>query len=98
MTHEIAKAQWASDGDRLKIGVEFSKVNKSKRLVSGWATIDSIDTENDQVTAEAALDAFSRARGNLREMHKKDSAVGRVVSFKQSDFRAPDGKVHKGIF
>src|SRR6478736_9184303 len=94
----IKKARWAAEENTIRIGVDFSKVNKQKRLVSGWATLDNIDTEGDIVTAEASLDAFSRARGNLREMHKKDSAVGRVVSFKEDTFRAPDGKIHKGIF
>jgi uncharacterized protein YukE len=78
--------------------VEFSKVNKEKRLVSGWATLDNVDTQNDIVTADASLRAFQRARGNLREMHKKDSAVGRIVSFKEKEFRSPDGAKHNGIF
>lgn len=94
----LNKARWSSQENTLQLGVEFSKVNKQKRLVSGWATIDNVDTENDLVTAEASADAFARARGNLREMHKKDSAVGRIVSFKQDTFRAPDGEVYNGIF
>lgn len=95
---QLRKARWTTDEKSVHLDVEFSKVNKQKRLVSGWATLDNVDTEGDVVTADASLDAFSRARGNLREMHKKDSAVGRVVSFKQDTFRAPDGSVHKGIF
>lgn len=92
------KARWSADENSLHLGLEFSKVNKQKRLVSGWATVDNVDTENDLVTAEASADAFARARGNLREMHKKDSAVGRIVSFKQKSFRAPDGQEYNGIF
>ena len=95
---QFSKARWVTDGDQLHLGVEFSKVNKQKRLVSGWATLDNVDTENDVVTAEASADAFARARGNLREMHKKDSAVGRIVSFKEDEFRAPDGQKYRGIF
>lgn len=92
------KANWTSDENTIHVGMEFSKVNKQKRLVHGWATLDNIDTEGDIVTASASVDAFNRARGNLREMHKKDSAVGRVVSFKEDTFTAPNGEVHKGIF
>jgi hypothetical protein len=94
----FAKARWTANGDTIQLGVEFSKVNKQKRLVSGWATLDNVDTEGDLVTAEASLDAFARARGNLREMHKKDSAVGKVVSFKEKSFTAPDGQTYRGIF
>jgi phage head maturation protease/predicted nucleic acid-binding Zn-ribbon protein len=95
---EFSKASWSVEGDSIRTSVEFSKINKQKRLISGWATIDNVDTENDVVTAEASVDAFNRARGNLREMHKKDSAVGRIVSFKQKEFQAPDGKTYNGIF
>jgi phage head maturation protease len=95
---QIRKSRWTSDANSVHLDIEFSKVNKQKRLVSGWATLDNTDTEGDVVTAEASYDAFKRARGNLREMHKKDSAVGRVVDFKQDTFRAPDGNVYNGIF
>lgn len=94
----LAKQRWVTDGDNIRLGMEFSKVDKKRRMVAGWATIDNVDTENDIVTAEASLDAFNRSRGNLREMHKKDSAVGRIVSHKAETFTAPDGKKHKGIF
>jgi phage head maturation protease/predicted nucleic acid-binding Zn-ribbon protein len=96
------KSKWTMDEDTIQIGVEFSKVNKQKRLVSGWATLDNVDTENDVVTAEASAEAFAKARGNLREMHKKDSAVGRVVSFKEDTLRVKedDGTYneYRGIF
>lgn len=95
---KFAKARWETNGDELHLGMEFSKVDKSRRMVAGWATLDNVDTEGDVVTADASVDAFSRSRGNLREMHKKDSAVGRVVSFKEDTFRAPDGKNYRGIF
>lgn len=96
--NQLSKARWVADEKTVRMDIEFSKVNKQKRLVSGWATLDNVDTEGDIVTAQASADAFRRARGNLREMHKKDSAVGKVVSFKEDTFRAPDGQVYKGIF
>lgn len=98
MSKEFTKSKWTVDGDTVRVGMEISKVDKRRRMVSGWATVDNVDQEGDQVTSEASIDAFSRSRLNLREMHKKDSAVGRIVSFKEDTFRAPDGQVHKGIF
>jgi hypothetical protein len=95
---QFAKAKWSTDGDTLRMGMDISKVDKVGRMVYGWATVDNVDTDGDVVTAEASADAFARSRMNLREMHKSDSAVGRVVSFKEDEFRAPDGNTHKGIF
>ncbi len=98
MTTTFTKTRWETDGDQIHLGMEFSKVDKQRRMVAGWATLDNVDTENDVITAEASLDAFSRSRGNLREMHKKDSAVGRIVSFKEDTFTAPDGETYRGVF
>jgi phage head maturation protease len=92
------KARWTTNGNELHLGMEFSKVDKQRRMVAGWATLDNVDTEGDIVTAEASIDAFNRSRRNLREMHKKDSAVGRVVSYKEDTFTAPDGKQYRGVF
>ncbi len=94
----FAKARWETNGDELHLGMEFSKVDKKRRMVAGWATLDNVDTEGDIVTSEASVDAFARSRGNLREMHKKDSAVGRIVSFKEDTFTAPNGEKYRGIF
>jgi hypothetical protein len=95
---QFAKARWGIDGGEIRLGMDFSKVDKKGRMVHGWATLDNVDTENDVVTAAASADAFARGRGNLREMHRKDSAVGRIVSFKEDKFRAPDGNMYNGIF
>jgi phage head maturation protease len=94
----FTKARWETNGNEIHLGMEFSKVDKQRRMVAGWATVDNVDTEGDVVTSEASVDAFKRSRRNLREMHKKDSAVGRIVSFKEDTFRAPDGKTYNGIF
>lgn len=95
---ELTKAHWNVDEKTVQLGMEFSKVDKKRRMVAGWATVDNVDTEGDMVTSEASYDAFSRSRRNLREMHRKDSAVGRIVDFREKEFTAPDGNVHKGIF
>lgn len=94
----LAKALVSTDGDTLRMGMDISKVDTQGRMVYGWATLDNEDYDGDIITAEASADAFARSRMNLREMHKKDSAVGRIVSFKEDEFRAPNGEVHKGIF
>ena len=59
---KFAKTRWQTDGNEIRLGMDFSKVDKQRRMVAGWATLDNVDTENDVVTAEASLDAFSRSR------------------------------------
>jgi hypothetical protein len=98
MSTDIRTPWTKVEGNHLNVGVEFAKVNKAKRLVSGWATLDNEDTQGDIVTAEASAKAFARARGNLREMHKKDSAVGRIVNFKEAKFTDRNGQTYNGIF
>jgi hypothetical protein len=81
----IEKSYWSSNGENLHLSVPFTKVNKEKRTVSGFATLDNVDQTGDVVTAEASLKAFENFRGNLREMHQP-VAVGKVVSFKPETF------------
>ncbi len=45
----------------------FSKVDKERRIVSGFASLDNLDKQNDIVTAEASMKAFAKFRGNIRE-------------------------------
>lgn len=96
--NKFGKTTWATDGNTVRVGMDFAKVDKQRRLVSGFATLDNVDTQNDIVLAEASLRAFQRARGNLREMHQP-IAVGKVVDFEEREFFNPeDGKTYKGIF
>ena len=81
----IEKSYWSSNGENLHLSVPFTKVNKEKRTVSGFATLDNVDQTGDVVTAEASMKAFENFRGNLREMHQP-IAVGKVVSFKPETF------------
>jgi hypothetical protein len=76
----IEKSHWSSNGDNLHLSVPFTKVNREKRTVSGFATLDNVDQTGDVVTAEASLKAFESFRGNIREMHTP-LAVGKLVSF-----------------
>jgi hypothetical protein len=87
----IEKTNWSSKGNRLSIGVPFSKVNKENRTVSGFATLNNVDQTGDVVTAEASLKAFENFRGNIREMHQP-IAVGKILSFKSETFFDPISK------
>jgi hypothetical protein len=87
----IEKSNWSSNGDNIALSVPFTKVNREKRTVSGFATLDNLDQTGDVVTADASLKAFENFRGNLREMHQP-VAVGKVVSFKPETFYDPATK------
>jgi hypothetical protein len=78
--------------------VPFTKVNREKRTVSGFATLDNLDQTGDVVTAEASLKAFESFRGNIREMHGSN-AVGKMVSFKPETFYDPSTKeFYNGVY
>ncbi len=95
---ELIKAQWQTDGDRITVTMPFAKVDQEKRTVSGWATLDNIDSQKDRVLAEASNRAFTRFRGNIREMHQP-IAAGRLVSFREDEFyHEESGRTYKGIF
>ena len=94
----IIKAHWDTEGDAVRLSMPFAKVDKDRRMVSGFATLDNVDKQNDIVTTEASLDAFSRFRGNIREMHQP-SAVGKMVSFKQDKYFDPETKkFYSGVY
>lgn len=94
----IEKSLWSSHGDNISLSVPFTKVNREKRTVSGFATLDNVDQTGDVVTAEASLKAFEGFRGNLREMHNS-TAVGKVVSFKPETYYDPKTKeFYNGVY
>lgn len=87
-----------TDGPQLRFAVPFAKVDAESRTVSGFATLDNVDQHGDIVTAEASNSAFSRFRGNLREMHAP-IAVGKVLSFDETEFfDEKSGQMYRGIF
>ena len=95
----INKASFNLDNKELKMSMPFSKIDIEKRTVSGWATTDSVDHQDDIVTAEASISAFTNFRNNIREMHDEKKAVGKLISFKQDTFYDPDtNKSYSGIF
>jgi hypothetical protein len=94
----VEKSHWSSNGDNLHLSVPFTKVNREKRTVSGFATLDNIDQTGDVVTAEASLKAFESFRGNIREMHTP-LAVGKLVSFKpETYYDQSTKKFYNGVY
>jgi hypothetical protein len=94
----IEKSYWSSNGDAINLSVPFTKVNRERRMVSGFATLDNIDQTGDLVTSEASMEAFENFRGNIREMHTP-MAVGKMVSFRPETFYNPKTKeMHTGIY
>lgn len=94
----INKAHWVTDGDNVRFSMPIGKVDQERRIVSGFATLDNVDKQNDIVTTEASLSAFKKFRGNLREMHQP-TAVGKVVSFKEDRYFDPNSKkFYSGVY
>lgn len=80
------------------MSMSFTKVDKDNRLVSGFATMNNVDTQGDIVTPEASRKAFERARGNIREMHQP-IAAGRMVDFREDEYYDPDsGNWYQGVY
>jgi hypothetical protein len=94
----IEKSHWSSNGNAINLSVPFTKVNREKRTVSGFATLDNLDQTGDVVTQEASMKAFESFRGNLREMHQP-LAVGKVASFRPETFYDPATKeFYNGVY
>ena len=94
----IEKSHWSSNGNAINLAVPFTKVNREKRTVSGFATLDNLDQTGDVVTQEASMKAFESFRGNLREMHQP-LAVGKVASFRPETFYDPTTKeFYNGVY
>ena len=94
----INKAHWTTDGDNVRISMPLTKVDEGRRIVSGFASLDNLDKQDDIVTTEASMEAFAKFRGNIREMHQP-SAVGKMVSFKEEKYFDPETKkFYKGVF
>ena len=98
MNMEMKKALWSNDGDTFSLSMSISKVDKVRRLVFGWATVDNPDLQNDVVTFEASQRAFAKFKGNLREMHQP-IAAGRMVEYRPQQYVDPEsGKAYNGLF
>lgn len=84
------------DSNRLRLGIPFSKIDSERRVVTGIATLDNIDAHGDVITSEASKRAFENFRGNIREMHGPN-AVGKLVSFRETQVPGDDGKLYNAI-
>jgi hypothetical protein len=94
----INKASWTTDKDNLRLSMPIGKVDAERRIVSGFASLDNIDKQDDIVTAEASMKAFKNFKGNIREMHQP-SAVGKMVSFKEDRYFDPNSKkFYNGVY
>ena len=94
----INKAHWTTEGDKVRLSMPLTKVDEGRRIVSGFASLDNLDKQDDIVTTEASMEAFAKFRGNIREMHQP-SAVGKMVSFKEEKYFDPESKkFYKGVF
>jgi hypothetical protein len=94
----INKAYWVTEGDTVRLSMPLTKVDKERRIVSGFASLDNLDKQDDIVTSEASMEAFAKFRGNIREMHQP-LAVGKMVDFKEDKYFDPESKkFYKGVF
>ena len=92
------KAHWETKGDNVRLSMPIGKIDVERRMVSGFATLDNVDRQNDIVTTESSITAFKNFRGNLREMHQP-SAVGKIVSFKEDKYYDPSTKkFYSGVY
>lgn len=95
---DINKAHWSMEKNNIRLSMPINKVDKERRIVSGFATLDNLDKQGDVVPAEASRKAFEGFRGNIREMHQP-IAVGKVVSFKEDKYFDEDSKkFYNGIY
>lgn len=94
----IQKAKLTIDGDAISMDMPIVKVDQENRLVSGFATLDNVDSQGDIVTKEASMRAFQQFRGNIREMHQP-KAVGKVVAYRPDTYVDPtSGEAYNGIY
>lgn len=95
---DITKTHWQNNESSMALAFPISKVNREKRTVSGFASLDNLDRHGDVVTAEANRYAFENFRGNIREMHQP-IAVGKMINFKEDTFFDKEtGQKYTGIY
>lgn len=88
---ELIKAHWSTESDQIRLSMPINKVDKERRIVTGFATLDNLDRQGDVVPSDASKRAFETFRGNIREMHS-NKAVGKMVSFKEDKYFDPESK------
>jgi hypothetical protein len=94
----LSKAFWSTEGNNISFSMPIQKIDKERRVISGWATLDMLDKQGDIVNVDASVSAFKRFRGNIREQHTP-LAVGKMLSFKQDKyFDKNNDQVYNGIY
>jgi regulator of replication initiation timing len=94
----LQKAFWHSEKDNITLSMPIAKIDKERRIVSGFATLDNVDKQSDIVPIEVSIKAFEKFRGNLREMHMP-IAVGKVMSFKSDKYyHKEEEKFYNGVY
>lgn len=84
--------------DKVVYKMPFAKVDESRRIVSGFATLNNLDKQKDIVSTEASIKAFKSFRGNVRELHSK-IAAGRLLDYGLTAYHdTVANKVYDGIF
>lgn len=95
---KVEKAAWVGHEDNFTMSMSVCKVDQEQRMVHGWATLDNPDRQGDVVEASASEKAFSRFRGNIREMHEK-IAAGRMVGYRPQTYVDPEtNEAYNGFF
>ncbi len=77
------------------INFPFTKVDEVKRTVTGVATANNVDSQQDLMELTGSIEAFSNWPGNIREMHQP-TAVGKMLSFRTVPVKF-EGKIYDGI-
>lgn len=95
---KVEKAAWVGHENDFSMSMSICKVDQEQRIVHGWATLDNPDRQDDVVEASASEKAFSRFRGNIREMHEK-IAAGRMVGYRPQVYVDPEtNEQYNGFF
>ena len=95
----MEKAQFSLDNSGVKVSMPIAKVNKEQRTVSGFASLDNLDRQDDIVSSEAAVKAFENFAGNIREQHDAKKAVGKMIDFKEDTYFDPEtNKMYNGVY
>ena len=99
MENRLYETKVALDSDNIRLSMPMMKVDRERRIVHGFATLDNLDKQDDIVTRAASIEAFKKFRGNIREQHDHKKAVGRIVDFREdSVYDAETGKTYSGVF
>jgi len=62
----------------VKLYAPISKIDEEKRMVYGYATTPSVDSQDEVIDLEASFEAVDdwKKWANIKEMHRADTAVG----------------------